>query len=81
MATDEEITDEEDEEDDVEDCDEQYASLSKIKLNGGLLKTTNVKAISNGVGVHNLSSVNSANGESGSTHLNNKEIWLEYGCI
>ena len=71
--------DDEDDEDELEDDEEleeageQYATLSKIKVNssassGGLLKTTNLKQLG-------------ANSATDATTSSNKEIWLEYGCI
>lgn len=64
-----------------EDEDDEYAILSNIKIDSGLLKTTNVKSNFNGVGSHNGLSVNGPNADTNDHHLNNKEIWLEYGCI
>lgn len=70
---DEDDEDELEEDEELEEAGEQYATLSKIKVNsaassGGLLKTTNLKQLG-------------ANSATDATTSSNKEIWLEYGCI
>lgn len=70
---DEDDEDELEEDEELEEAGEQYATLSKIKVNsaassGGLLKTTNLKQLG-------------SNSATDATTSSNKEIWLEYGCI
>ena len=73
ILSDDEVTDED--YDDNEESEEQYTMLSKIINNDGLLKTKNIKS-------KNISNDVSDSGDgTNNHHLNNKEIWLEYGCI